>query len=124
MRRMYDVNEIKDIASEVGGGKYYMHDVIISNNSTPASVPGVYFKYISKDSTKFSIDKLNFKICFDVTTTTSDVPPKYYKVDSIVVDATKLNITYYPTYPYNTAEQTIITIPKANIEISDSVNAL
>lgn len=124
MRRMHDVNEIKDIAAQAGGGKYYMHDVIINNNSTPAMVPGVYFKYISKDNAESSIDKLNFKICFDVTTTTSDVPPKYYKVDSMVVDATKLNITYYPTYPYSVIEQTTITIPKANMQISDTVTEL
>lgn len=102
-------------------GKYYMHDVAISDNSTPTLQPSVFFKYISKDNTKFSIDKLNFKICFDVTTSTSDLPPKYYKVDSMIVGGNDLNITYYPTYPYSAAEQTTITILTANIQISDNV---
>lgn len=106
-----------------GGGKYYMHDVTIYNKNTPSLLPGVYFKYISKDNTKFSIDKLNFKICFDVTTATTDVPPKYYKVDSMVVNTgkTKIDIVYYPTYPYSVVEQTTITILIADIEIMDDI---
>lgn len=104
-----------------GGGKYYIHDVSISDNRTPTLQPSVFFKYISKDNTKFSIDKLNFKICFDVTTSTSDLPPKHYKVDSMIVGGNDLNITYYPTYPYSAAEQTTITISIADIDIRDNV---
>lgn len=102
-------------------GKLYLHDVSISDNSTPSLQPTVFFKYISKDNTKFSLDKLNFKICFDVTTSTSDLPPKYYKVDFMIVDGNKLNITYYPTYPYSITEPITITILTANIQISDNV---
>ena len=106
-----------------GGGKLYLHDVIISDNSTQVLQPSVFFKYISKDNAKFSLDKLNFKICFDVTTSTTELPPKHHKVDSMTVEAgtNNLNIVYYPTYPYSAAEQTTITIPKANIEIDDDV---
>ena len=106
-----------------GGGKLYIHDVIISDNSTPSLQPAVFFKYISKDNTKFSLDKRNFKICFDVITSTSDLPPKLYKVSHMVVEqgTNNLNISYYSTYPYSVMEEETITIQKANIEISDDV---
>lgn len=106
-----------------GGGKYYIHDVSISDNSTPVLQPTVFFKYISKDNAKFSIDKLNFKICFDVTTSTTELPPKHYKVNDMIVEqgTNNLIIEYYPTYPYSDSEQTRFTIKKANIEISDDV---
>ena len=45
MRRMYDENEIKSIASESGGGKLYLHDVTIKNKSG-AALPIAKFKYI------------------------------------------------------------------------------
>ena len=100
-----------------------MHDAIISDNSTLSLQPSVFFKYISKDNTKFSIDKLNFKICFDVITSTSDLPPKLYKVSHMVVEqgTNNLNISYYSTYPYSGVEEETIIIPKANIQISDNV---
>lgn len=106
-----------------GGGKYYMHDVSISDNSTSSLQPCVLFKYISKDNTKFSIDKLNFKICFDVTTSTTELPPKHYKVKGMVVmqGTNNLYIEYYSTYPYGDLDQTTITILKDNIQISDNV---
>lgn len=106
-----------------GGGKLYMHDVIISDHGTPSFQPCVLFKYISKDNAKFSLDKLNFKICFDVTTSTTELPPKHYKVNAMVVvqGTNNLNIEYYPTYPYSDMEQTTITILKDNIEITDDV---
>lgn len=109
-----------------GGGKYYMHDVAISDNNTPSLQPCVFFKYISKDNTKFSIDKLNFKICFDVITSTTELPPKRYRVSSMVIEqgTNNLNIDYYPTYPYSDMEQTTITILKDNIGITDTVTEL
>ena len=106
-----------------GGGKLYMHDVSISDNSTPSLQPTVLFKYISKDNTKFSIDKLNSGICFDVTTSTTELPPKHYKVKGMVVmqGTNNLYIEYYSTYPYSDLDQTTITILKDNIDISDNV---
>lgn len=122
MRRMYDKEEIKSIASE-SGGKYYLHNVAISDNTSQSLQPTIFFKYISKDNAKFTIDKLNFNICFDVTTSTTELPPKHYKVNAMLVklDTKDLYVEYYPTYPYNDAEQTRFTIKKANIQISDKV---
>lgn len=110
-------------ANESGGGKLYIHDVSISDNSTKSLQPTVLFKYISKDNTKFSIDKLNFKICFDVTTSTTELPPKHYKVKGMVVmqGTNNLYIDYYSTYPYSDLDQTTITILKDNIQIDDDV---
>lgn len=109
-----------------GGGKYYLHDVIISDDNTPSFQPCVFLKYISKDNTKFSIDKLNFKICFDVITSTTELPPKRYRVSSMVIEqgTNNLNIDYYPTYPYSDMERTTITILKDNIGITDTVTEL
>ena len=106
-----------------GGGKYYLHNVSIRDNSTESLLPNVLFKYISKDNTKFSIDKLNFRICFDVTTSTTELPPKHYKVKGMVVmqGTNNLYIEYYSTYPYSDLDQTTITILKDNIQISDDV---
>ena len=106
-----------------GSGKLYMHDVIISDHGTQSFQPCVFLKYISKDNTKFSLDKLNFKICFDVTTSTTELPPKHYKVKGMVVmqGTNNLYIEYYSTYPYSDLDQTTITILKDNIEITDDV---
>lgn len=115
-------------ADESGGsgGKLYLHDVIINDNSTPSLQPTVLFKYISKDNAKFSIDKLNFKICFDATTSTTELPPKHYKIKGMVVkrDTKDLYIDYYSTYPYSDMDQTSITILKDNINITDTVTEL
>ena len=123
MKRMFDENEIIQIASKYGGGKLYLHDVTISDNGTPSLQPSVNLKYISKDNTKFSLDKLNFKICFDVTTSTTELPPKHYKVKGMVVQhgTNNLYIEYYSTYPYSDMDQTTITILKDNIQITDDV---
>lgn len=111
-------------ANESGGGKYYMHNVTIYNKNTPSLLPNVNFKYISTDNTKFSLNKLNFKICFDVITADTTTPPKYYKVDDMRVntnDKTKFDILYYPSYPYSVIAQATSTIPIADIEIIDDV---
>ena len=106
-----------------GGGKLYMHDVTIRDHGTESLQPCVLFKYISKDNAKFSLDKLNFGICFDVTTSTTELPPKHYKVKGMVVKqaTNNLYIEYYSTYPYSDLDQTTITILKDNIQITDDV---
>lgn len=117
---------VTDDDTHGGGSKCYMHDVSISDNSTPSLQPTVFFKYISKDNTKFSLDKLNFDICFDVTTSTTELPPKHYKVKGMVVmqGTNNLYIEYYSTYPYSDLAQTTITILKDNINITDTVTEL
>ena len=120
MRRMYDENEIKDIASEAGGGKLYMHDVTIKNKDG-AALPIVTFKYISKDNTKFSIDKFNFFKCFDIYATNNSTPPTYYGVKDISKGASSLSITYYTTYPFSVTSTASLPVQIADIAINDNV---
>lgn len=53
-RRMYDENQIKSIASEVGGGKLYRHSIYMKNPSNAAD--SIRFDYIS--SSNIVVDSL------------------------------------------------------------------
>ena len=123
MRRMYDENEIKSIASEAGGGggaKLYMHDVTIKNKDG-AALPIATFKYISKDNAKFSIDKLDFKICFDVYANNNSMPPEFYQVKDMSKSASSLSITYYTTYPFSVTSTAQLPVQMADTLINDNV---
>ena len=120
MRRMYDENEIKSIASESGGGKLYLHDVIIKNKEG-AALPLVKFKYISTDNTKFSIDKFNFLKCFDIYATNNSTPPTFYGVKDISKGASSLSVTYYTTYPFVVTSTAQLPVQIADTAINDNV---
>ena len=120
MRRMYDENEIKSIASESGGGKLYLHDVTIKNKEG-AALPLVKFKYISTDNTKFSIDKFNFFKCFDIYATNNETPPTYYGVKDISKGASSLSVTYYTTYPFTVTSTAQLPVQIADTLINDNV---
>lgn len=122
MRRMFDENEIRQIASKYGGGKLYMHDVTIINKSE-AALPIVKFKYISTDNTEFSVDKFNFNICFDIYATDTNVPPKYYHVKYIIKNPgeNQVSIEYYTGYPFSVTATDSINILIADMDISDKV---
>ena len=125
MKRMYDENEIKSIASEAGGGKYYIHDVSIYNNDTPSLLPLVKFKYISKDNNKFTLDKFYFHKCFDVYTTDANDPPKFYNVNSMKIRSDKIFIEYYSEYPLSTAATGSANIPiTSGLQINDDITEL
>ena len=120
MRRMYDENEIKSIASESGGGKLYMHDVTIKNKDG-AALPIAKFKYISTDNTKFSIDKLNFLKCFDVYANNNSMPPEFYGVSDISKNASSIYITYYTTYPFSVTGTAQLPVQIADTAINDNI---
>ena len=120
MKRMFDENEIKSIASEAGGGKNYLHDVTIKNKEG-AALPLVKFKYISTDNTKFSIDKFNFQKCFDVYATDNSTPPTFYGVKDISKGASSMSITYYTTYPFSVTETAQLNVQIAETQINDNV---
>ena len=120
MRRMYDENEIKSIASESGGGKLYLHDVTIKNKEG-AALPLVKFKYISTDNTKFSIDKFNFLKCFDIYATNNSTPPTFYGVKDISKGASSLSVTYYTTYPFVVTSTAQLPVQIADTAINDNV---
>lgn len=120
MKRMFDENEIIQIASKYGGGKLYLHDVTIKNKDG-AALPIVTFKYISTDNTKFSIDKLDFRKCLDVYANNNNMPPEFYKVKDISVGASSFSITYYTAYPYSVTGTAQLPVQIADIAINDNV---
>ena len=120
MKRMYDEKEIKDIASEAGGGKLYLHDVTIKNKDG-AALPIATFKYISTDNTKFSIDKLNFQKCFDVYANNNSMPPEFYQVRDMSKSASSLSITYYTAYPFVVTSTATLPVQIADTAINDNI---
>lgn len=120
MKRMYDENEIIQIASKYGGGKLYLHDVTIKNKDG-AALPIVTFKYISTDNTKFSIDKLDFRKCLDVYANNNSMPPEFYQVKDISKSASSISITYYTAYPYSVTGTAQLPVQIADIAINDNV---
>ena len=120
MKRMYDQEEIKSIATKYGGGKMYMHDVTIKNKEG-AALPLLKFKYISTDNTKFTIDKFNFFKCFDIYATNNQTPPTYYGVKDVSKGASSLSVTYYSTYPFTVTSTAQLNIQIANTLINDNV---
>ena len=120
MKRMFDENEIKQIASESGGGKLYLHNVTIKNKSG-AALPIATFKYISTDNTKFSVDKFNFQKCFDVYANNNSMPPEFYQVKDMSIGASSGYITYYTTYPFSTTSTAQLPFQIAEIEINDNI---
>lgn len=120
MKRMFDENEIIQIASKYGGGKLYLHDVTIKNKDG-AALPILTFKYISKDNAKFSIDKLDFRKCFDVYANNNSMPPEFYQVKDISVGASSISITYYTAYPFSVTGTAQLPVQIADIAINDNV---
>ena len=120
MKRMFDENEIIQIASKYGGGKSYMHDVTIKNKEG-AALPIAKFKYISTDNTKFSLANFNFYKCFDVYANNNSMPPKFYGVKDIETGASSITITYYTTYPFDVTSTASLPVQIADIDTNDNV---
>lgn len=104
MRRMYDENEIKSIASESGGGKLYLHSVKVKSSGI-YGVPALDFKFISTSNTKITKDDINkVKGVFDMILSGDDatMPPNLYIARSFFASPDGVNVTYLKTYPTNT----------------------
>ena len=56
MRRMYDENEIKSIASEAGGGKYYEHNIYSGASN---AVELISIKLINSSATPLTIETIS-----------------------------------------------------------------
>ena len=107
-------------ANESGGGKYYIHDVTIRNNSE-IELPIVKFKYISTDNNTFSLDKFNFYKCFDAYANNNSTPPKFYGVKDMSTSASSISITYYTTYPFDVMSTATLPVQIADIKINDNI---
>lgn len=106
-----------------GGGKCYMHDVTIRNNSG-VKLPIVKFKYISTDNTTFSLDKFNFYKCFDVYASKNSTPPEFHGVQAITINASSISIMYYTKYPFSVTGTAQLSVQIADTEINDNIYEL
>lgn len=112
MRRMYDENEIKSIASELGGGKLYIHK--LSLRTTDGSI--FHGSRISTSPTKFSIEDITdigSLINQEAYIKSSDGLSQRYNLILSLDDGKytgtpdQMVLSYYPTYPgldYTTKE--------------------
>ena len=128
MRRMYDENEIKSIASESGGGKLYFHDITISDTA-PGSSHRLKIIILSSKAEKFTIN--------DIINSKSTIIPKNfinysthtaYEVNTIMFDTSvpdepgSISVYYFDKYPYATNSTTYYELN--SYKISDNVSEL
>ena len=125
MKRMFDEKEIKDIASEAGGGKLYLHSVKVKSSGI-YGVPALDFKVISTSNTKITKDNINkTKGAFDMILSGDDatMPPNLYIVRSFFVAPNGVNVSYLKTYPTNTISNIDIG-SGGNYSVADVVTEL
>ena len=126
MRRMYDENEIKDIASEAGG-KLYLHAVKVKSSGI-YGVPALDFKVISTSNTKITKDNLNkVKGDFDLILSGDDatMPPFLYIARSFFAEPDHVSVSYFKTYPVKSDSTSSINIGSGgNYSVTDTVTEL
>ena len=121
MRRMYDENEIKSIASEAGGGsggKLYLHNLSIF---VPESSQ-VQLKIINTDSSKITsvTDELLEKIISGLAA--PSFPPSYSNIYNIaVISGNRLSLTTYSAYPFDVTHTNNYEIDLSQARITDKV---
>ena len=128
MKRMYDENEIKSIASESGGGKLYFHDITIMDTA-PGSSHRLKIIILSSKAEKFTIN--------DIANSNATIIPKEfidysshiaYEVNSIMFDTSvpdepgSVSVYYFDKYPYATNSTTYYELN--SYKISDYVTEL
>ena len=126
MRRMYDENEIKSIASE-SGGKLYLHAVKVKSSGI-YGVPALDFKLISTSNTKITKDNLNkTKGAFDMILSGDDatMPPNLYIARSFLATPDHVSVSYFKTYPTKSDSTSSIDIGSGgNYSVADVVTEL
>ena len=131
MRRMYDENEIKSIASESGGGKLYSHTVKVKSSGI-YGVPALEFKFISTSNTPITKDNICTntylrmpKAIFDMILSGDDatMPPVTYIATSFLASPDHVNVSYFKTYPTN-SNSSIDIGSGGNYSVTDTVTEL
>lgn len=126
MRRMYDENEIKSIASE-SGKKLYFHSTTIQNGNSDYNIPILKFNCITTNGLSLTKNDLSnaAKFAFNLFLTGNDettVPPKVYIAESFIVAPNYIEVSYLDAYP---GSDTFLTTRIAgNYLIIDSVTEL
>ena len=121
MKRMYDEKEIKDIASEAGGGKLYLHNLsIFVPESSQAQL-----KIINADSSKITsvTNELLKKLISGLAA--PSFPPVYSNIYNIaVLDGNRLSLTTYQAYPFDVTHTNNYEIDLSQARITDVVTEL
>ena len=127
MKRMYDENEIKSIASEYGGGKLYLHAVKVKSSGI-YGVPALDFKVISTSNTKITKDNINkAKGAFDMILSGDDatMPPNLYIARSFLASPNSVSVSYFKTYPTKSDSTSSIEIGSGgNYSVADVITEL
>ena len=129
MRRMYDENEIKSIASEAGGGKLYLHAVKVKSSGM-YGVPALDFKFISTSNTPITKDdiiKNKSAPAFDLILSGDDatMPPFLYIARSFLATTDHVNVSYFKTYPTKSNSVSSIDIGSGgNYSVTDVITEL
>ena len=129
MKRMFDENEIRQIASEAGGGKLYLHAVKVKSSGIYA-VPAFDFKLISTSNTpitKDNIIKNKAASAFDMILSGDDatMPPNLYIARSFLATPDHITVSYFKTYPTKSDSQSSIDIGSGgNYAVADTVTEL
>lgn len=131
MKRMFDENEIRQIASEAGGGKLYLHAVKVKSSGI-YGVPALDFEFISTSNTKITKDNIYTstflrmpKAIFDMILSGDDtsMPPKLYIVTSFLATPDNVSVSYFKTYPTNSVSSINIG-SGGNYSVTDTVTEL
>lgn len=117
MRRMYDENEIKSIASESGGGKLYLHEV---RTYAPTTQTAFIISALSKKSSQY----LNFDEIHN-----DNFFPGQVKVENagrVRTDGYFIKVTSGNTkmFVYDRGTESITTNAETTTEITDTVTIL
>ena len=138
MKRMYDENEIKSIASESGGGKLYVHNIEIrrtGNYGIPVFTCQILNSRASQLEIKDFQDHKNVGCIVNAKmqgVNETIVPPTTYiawnQIDILTVSnvPTKVAITFEQLYPFKDAEFTVFEfdLTDGNTSYSDTVTEL
>ena len=127
MKRMFDENEIRQIASEAGGGKLYLHAVKVKSSGI-YGVPAFDFKLISTSNTpitKDNIIKNQFAPAFDMILSGDDatMPPFLYIATTFLASPDHVNVSYLKTYPTNSTSSIDIG-SGGNYSVADVITEL
>lgn len=99
MRRMYDENEIKSIASESGGGKLYLHKLNITDSGQEKIIKLLFINTDSGKITSITPELLNTAIKSNMVIK-SNTTTTYYECKEVSTAGDFVMVEYYTTYPF------------------------
>lgn len=125
MRRMYDQEEIKDIAVE-SGKKLYLHKIKIETNNI-YKIPSLTYQLYNTSNSKLNTKEAlmnaiygHFNIMLDGNSTTiPDEGPTKFIGESLILAPPGCTVKYFSTYP--SSNYSTYTFSWSNLKITDTV---